>query len=149
MPSITPSYLYTLVALIVVSSLLVLAFMAYADTLRYSSELRQLSSLVHRIASKITELQTLAIPDNSVSEIFVQMPTSIGNQQYWLQLQNDSARAWLEGGLGNVPIDETDLRVYLSSDSLATGYFIGGYGAAHLTCQKNVGVTRVLLESSR
>lgn len=148
MPSITPSYLYTFAALIAVSSLLVFSFMAYADALRVSSEVKQLKNLMNYVAAKNTELLTLALTTNATTETHLQMPVVIGNKQYWLQLRNDSKKAWLEGGLGNMPIEETELRIYLPKEASATGYYIGGYGAACLKCYVNADVLQIQLTSS-
>jgi hypothetical protein len=148
LPSITPSYLYTFVALIAVSSLLVLSFMAYADAFRVSSETRRLKDLMDQVAAKGTELLTLTLSTNATTEAYLQMPTVIGNKEYWLQLRNDTAKAWLEAGFGDTPVEGTELRVYLPKEVLATGYYIGGYGAARLKCYFDAGAPRIRLESS-
>lgn len=148
MPSITPSYLYTFVALIAVSSLLIFSFMAYAEALRVSSEIRQLKNLMDHVAAKSTELLTLTLATNATSETFLPMPVSIGNKQYWLRLCHNSEKAWLEAGLGNIPIEGTELRVYLPKEASATGRYIGGYGAAHLKCYPNASVPQILFINS-
>jgi hypothetical protein len=135
MPSITPSHLYTFVALLAVSGLLVFSFMAYTDTLRFSSETKQLKLLMNSIAAKCTELLTLASVTNASVEAFVQMPNSVGSKQYWIQLNNDTAQAWLIGGLGDVPLEKADLRICLPKEACATGQYVAGHGAAHLECQ--------------
>jgi len=147
MPSITPSYLYTFIALIAVSSLLVFSFMAYADTLRVFSETKQLKNLIDYVAAKSTELLTLTLASNATAETFFQMPAAIGNKQYWLLLRNDSAKTWLEGGLGNIIIEGTELRVYLPREASATGYYIGGYGVAYLKCYVSAEVPQIQLAS--
>jgi len=147
LPSITPSYLYTFVALIAVSSLLVFSFMAYADALRVTTEFKQLKNLMDYVSAKSTELLTLTLTTNATAEASLQMPAVVGNKQYWLQLRNDSTRAWLEGGFGNTPIEGTELRVYLPKEASATGYYVGGYGAARLRCYLDVGVPRIQLTS--
>ena len=148
MPSITLGYLYTFVALMAVSSLLILSFMAYAEALRVSSETRQLKNLMDHVATESTELLTLTLATNATSEAFLPMPTSIGNKQYWLRLCNNSDKTWLEGGLGNVPMEGTELRVYLPKEASATGYCIGGYGAVHLRCYSNASVPQILFINS-
>jgi len=148
LPSITPSYLYTFVALIAVSSLLIFSFMAYAEALRASSEARQLKNLMDHVAAKSTKLLTLTLATSATSENFLSMPTSIGNKQYWLQFRNDSCKAWLEGGLGSTPVEGTELRVYLPKEASATGYYIGGHGAVYLKCYLNLSVPQILLTKS-
>jgi hypothetical protein len=147
LPSITPSYLYTFAALIAVGTLLVFSFMTYADVLRVSSEVNHLKNLMAYVAAKSTDLLTLASTTNSTAETHLQMPSVIGNKQYWLQLRNDSNEALLEGGLGNTPLQQTELRIYLPKAS-ATGYYIGGYGAACIKCYVSAGVSHIQLTSS-
>lgn len=145
MPSITPSYLYTFLALTAVSSLLIFSFMAYANVLRTSSETRQLKNLMDYVAGKSTELLTLALATNANSEAFLETPASIGNKLYWLQFRNDSAKTWLEGGLGDIPVEQTELRVYLPKEASATGHYIGSHGAIHLKCYLNGSSVHILL----
>lgn len=148
MPSITPSYLYTFIALIAVSGLLVFSFMNYAEALRVSSEVKQLKSLMDYVAAKSTELLTLSLVTNATVEVYLQMPTAIGNKQYWIQLDNDSANAWVEGGLGSTPVKGTDLKIQLPKETAVTGHYIGGYGAACLICYSSASVSRIQLNSS-
>ena len=148
MPTITPGYVYTFIALVAVCSLLLLSFIAYADALRVSSEAKQLKNLMSYVAAKSTELLTLTLTTNATSQIFLQMPTSIGSKEYWLQMHNGSVGAWVEGGLGNTPVNGTDMRVYLPEVASATGYYVGGYGAALLQCHLNAGTPTIELESS-
>lgn len=134
MPLITPSYLYTFVALLAVSSLLVFSFMAYSGNIRFSAEARQLRNLTSIVAIKSTELLTLTSTTNASAEAYVEMPASIGSQQYWIKLQNNSGKAWLESGFGSVPTEESDLRVYLPNEVFATGHYAAGHGPAKLVC---------------
>jgi hypothetical protein len=148
LPSITPSYLYTFIALIAVSSLLIFSFMAYANALKFSSEVRQLKNLMDYVAAETTELVTLTLTTNATSQCYLQMPTLIGDKQYWLQIRNDSGKTWLEGGFGNLPMEGAELHVYLPKGVLATGYYVGGYGVAQLECHSEAGVLRIQLKSS-
>lgn len=148
MPSITPSYLYSFIAIIAVSSLLVISFMTYTGTIRFSSEIRQLKNLMDSAAAKSTELLTITLTTNATTKSFIQMPATIGNKQYWLRLTNDSSGTWVEGGLGNVPYEGTDLRVCLPREASATGSYIGGYGSALFECHQEAGVPQIRLSSS-
>jgi hypothetical protein len=93
--------------------------MAYADTIRVFSETEQLKNLMDYVAAKSTELLTLTLTTNATAEAFLQMPAAIGNKQYRLQLRNDSAKAWLEGVFGNMPVEGTEMSVYLPKEARA------------------------------
>lgn len=147
MTAITPSYLYTFFAIIAVTSILLVSFIGYANAIRFSSETRKLKNLMDHVAAKTTELLTLAKAANASTEVFLQTPTSIGDKQYWLRLRNDSVKAWLEGGFGNMPT-EAELRVYLPNKALALGYYVSGYGAIRITCTVKADVLQIQLSSS-
>jgi len=103
---------------------------------------------MNQVAAKGTELLTLTLATNATTETFLQMPTTIGNKQYWLQLRNDSTQSWLEGGFGNTPTQGTEIRVYLPKGNSATGSYKGGYGAAFLRCYVSGGIPQIFLSSS-
>ncbi len=122
--------------------------MAYANTLQVATEARRLKNLMDQVAAKSTELITLTLVTNATAEDFIQMPSAIGNKQYWLQLRNDSANVWIEGGFGSTVLEGVDLRVYLPQEASATGFFVGGYGAAHIECNAIAGALHIQLGSS-
>jgi hypothetical protein len=122
--------------------------MGYAGALRFSSEVKQLRHLMDRVAAKSTEMIALTLTTNTSIEAHLQMPTLIGNNQYWLQIRNDSQNTWLGGGFGGTPAIGTDLHVFLPKEAVGTGYFVGGYGAVRLRCYLDAGVPRIVLESS-
>lgn len=147
MPSVSPSYLYTFIAMLAVGSLLVFSFMAYVNATRFSSETKQLKNLMDYVAARSTELVTLALTTNETAQSCLQMPVTIGSRQYWLQLQNDSENVWIEGGFGDTALEGTGLRIYLPKEANATGYYVGGYGAAYLSCVFSFGVPQLRLEN--
>lgn len=134
MPSILPGHLYTFVALIAVSGILIFTFMDYTEAVRFSSETRQLKNLVDAISAKCTGVLTLAKTANASAEVFVDMPSSIGNKQYWLSLRNDSRHAWVEGGFGLTPTMVTELRAYIPCGVDASGHYFASHGPARLSC---------------
>jgi hypothetical protein len=121
--------------------------MAYANTLQFATEARRLKNLMDQVAAKCTELATLTMVTNATAEGFIQMPSAIGNKQYWLRLRNNSANAWIEGGFGSTALDGTDLRVYLPQETSAAGFFLGGHGAAHIECNAVAGALHITLGS--
>lgn len=145
MPTLTLSFLYTFVAMIAVSTLLVASFMVYTNALRTSSEAKRLQNLIEIVAAKGTELLTLTSATNASAEAFIDMPAVIGEKQYWMQLHNDSANVWLEGGLGNTPAEGAEMRVYLPTQASVSGRYIAGFGAAHLKCETSEGSPRMML----
>lgn len=147
MPAMPLSYLYTFFAIIAVSSLLLAAFIDYTGAIRFAAETRKLKNLMDYVAAKAAELITLAAATNSSAETFIQAPPTIGETQYWLRLQNDSSKTWLEGGFGNVPTEETELYVYLPGKASASGDYVSGYGAIRLACLTSLNTPCLKLSS--
>ena len=136
-PSTIPGHIYTMIALAVVGALLVATVNSYAGTLRSTSEIEQLKNLLSQVAAKGTELITLTASTNSSVTASVQLPASIGTQQYWMRARNDSSNVWIEGALGGIIEGDAPNRVYLPKTVSASGHFISGYGSAILKTHMN------------
>jgi hypothetical protein len=122
--------------------------MVYAGTARASSEIKLLSKLLDYVAADASELLNIVLTVNATIERYLQMPSAIGNQQYWLRLCNDSSSAWVKGGLGTTPIEGSELKAYLSKEVIASGSYMSGYGSAKLTCFLDDGVPRLQLSNA-
>jgi hypothetical protein len=132
----------------IVGSLLVFTFIDYAGAFKLSSEVRQLKGLMDRVAAKSTELVTLTLGANASADAFIETPQTIGNKGYWLQLLNDSSKAWVEGGLGTTPFEGSDLRVYLPPETSGTGCYISDHGTIRLKCALDAGTAQIQLAGS-
>ncbi len=137
-----------MIALAAVGALLVATVNSYAGTLRNASEVEQLKNLLSQIAAKGIELLTLTASTNSSAEASVQLPASIGTQQYWMRARNDSSSVWFEGALGDMFEGEVANRVYLPRTVSAAGQYVSGYGSAVLQTHMN-GLTPQLDLSSQ
>jgi hypothetical protein len=115
--------------------------------MRETSEANRLENLMNLVALESIRLLTLTLSTNASTEAFLQLPPRIGDKQYWLKLENDSSRAWIEGGFGNSPSESGKLRVSIIKAVLATGSYVSGYGAARLSCFFDVGVVQIQLSS--
>ena len=134
MPSIIPSYVYTFFALSIVGTLLICMFSGFAVSVKQDVEVEQLKNLLEHVAAESCEIISTTQTNNSTVTIRVQMPTRLGEKQYWIQFRNDTAHAWVEGGLGAVPV-ETSLLIYVPGLVAASGLYHSGYGFAELECQ--------------
>jgi hypothetical protein len=132
MPSVVSSYVYTFAALVAVSALLIFSVNSYAYSLRAASEQDQLQSILTGVAAKANEVLTLVTTNNASLTVSLSMPTSIGNQYYWLRICNDSSRAWVEGALGEFHEGLTGHQVVIPSYAVMSGYFTSVKGIAKL-----------------
>ena len=128
MPTIAPSYILVFFALITISSILITSYATYTTTMRTALEIEQLKNLLNHVASKGYELTALTAATNSTLEATLQLPTSIGNKQYWIRLRNEGSKAWVEGSLGTIHAGNVTNRVCLPKTLVAMGNYSSGYG---------------------
>ena len=148
MPSIATSYLYTFLALIIVSILLVCSFSLYTSTVRSLPEIKQLKNILDHVAAKGNELLTLVTATNSTVRAIIQPPSIIGHQEYWIRVRNDTSNAWIEGALGQIRENRTTSRVFLPRKASTSGHYMGGYGSAILECYMNGSILQLNLNSA-
>lgn len=147
MPSIAISNFLTFIALIAASTLLVGSFDIYTATVRIIPEIRELKNILNYLAANGDELLALVAVTNSTTRLFNHLPPRIGNQQYWIQLRNDSSNTWLEGALGQLGERKTIYQVFLPRKTSASGQYVGGHGPAMLECYMNSSVLQLNLSS--
>jgi len=136
MPSIIPSYIYTLFASIIVGTLVIAACGLSTSNLKHEAEKQQLSNIAEYVATESLELVSHAVAENLTSTIHLNVPQLIGNQRYWIKVANDSAKTWVEVGFGTTAIS-SDQRAYIPSEVAASGTYTSGSGAAILECHSN------------
>jgi len=147
LPSIVSSYIYTLVALTAVSALLLFSLNSYTFTLRNTSETAQLKNILNGVAAKANEILTLVTATNSSLTVYLALPTTIGDQYYWMRIRNDSSCAWVEGSLGQMLEGYAELRVLIPSKTSTSGYFISVQGQALLQGYMNGSTPQLNLAS--
>jgi hypothetical protein len=148
LPSIIPSYIYMFAAMTAVGTLLIFSFNSYATTLRSVPETEQLDNLLNHVAAKATELLTQT-KINSNTRIILNLPIRIGDRDYWIRLQNDSTRSWVEGGFGEMWNGTISHRVFFPNKPAVTGHYISGFGVAVMKCYMNGSALQLLLTSTR
>lgn len=145
MPSIIPSYVYTLFAMMIVGTLLIGAFTLSTINIKNDAEDQQLKRIAEYVAAKGCELLSVSKAEVIQTSLTLDVPVLVGNQQYWIRLENDSSSAWVETGYGTIP-SESGQRVLIPFDVSASGGVVSGLGVAVLKC--NVGHATTYLELS-
>lgn len=133
MPSIIPSYIYTLFASIIVGTLVICACSLSTLNVRNEAEKQQLLNVAEYVSTKSLELISHAATDNLTSTLRLNVPSLIGDKRYWIQIANDSFRAWVEVGFGTTA-QSSEHRTYIPSEVSASGTYISGSGVARLEC---------------
>lgn len=134
-----------MVALAAVGTLLIATLNSYTTILKTAFETEQLLNILNHVAAKANELITVAAASNCSTQVFLQLPSSIGYQQYWLRARNDSSSTWIEGSLGKIVEETAPNRLFLPRSTSASGYFIGGYGLAVLESYMNGSIPQITL----
>ncbi len=128
MPSIIPGYVYTLFASVIIGTLIITACGLTVANVKREAEEQQLSNIAEYVAVKGMELTAHAPADNLTSVVHLDIPPLIGNQRYWIQITNDSSKAWVEAGFGATVLS-SEQRVYVPTDIVASGTYVSGSGA--------------------
>ena len=133
MPSIIPSYIYTLFASIIVGTIVISACGLSTANMKAEVEKQQLSNIAGYVATESLELVAHATAENLTSTIHLNVPQLIGNQRYWIKIANDSAKTWVEAGFGTTAT-ASDQLAYIPLEVVASGAYTSGSGTAILQC---------------
>jgi hypothetical protein len=139
-PSIIPSYVYTLFACMIVGALLIFASSMSVVNVKNEADLQKLKNIADSVATKALELVSQVKAHNLTVYTLLNVPISVGNQRYWLRLSNDSFRSWVDIGFGTQP-QSNEQRAYIPSMILASGTYISGAGIPALRCYVNNSAT--------
>ena len=134
MPSQATNYFYTLVAMGVISLMLTNAFEGQVGALEGVAEKKELRRLMEAVAAEGTELASITEATGATVKVNIETPTSLGNRQYWVRLESDGSRAWVEGGFGEPWTGTLLSETYLPWNVSASGTYRGGYGTLSLNC---------------
>ena len=137
MPAIIPSYVYTMIAFAIIGALLISSVISYTNTLKITSEKKQLYNVMSQLSTSAITMANLLSKENSSAQAFVDLPSSIGNQQYWLSFQNDSFYAWIYGGFGTDVQKTGSDQMFLLKGLDINGNFVSGYGSAIIEGSRN------------
>jgi hypothetical protein len=133
LPSLIPSYVYTLFASIIVGTIVISACGLSTVNVKQEAEKQQLSNISEYAATESLELISHATAENLTSNLRLDVPSLIGNQRYWIKIANDTAKTWVEVGFGTTVIS-SEQRTYMPSAVSASGTYISGSGVAILEC---------------
>ena len=136
MPSIIPSYVYTLMASIVVGTLLIYAFDVSTIGTKNQAEEQQLTNIAEYVATKSCELVSATMAENLSASLRLELQPLIGDQRYWIQLGNDSLAGWIESGYGPT-LSSTEHHVPIPFEVCAVGTYVSDSGTARLSCWTN------------
>ncbi len=133
MPSIIPSYIYTIFATVIVGTLVIGMCGLATGNIKQEAEKQQLSNIANYVAAKSLELSSNAIANNFTSTIVLDVPSLIGDKIYWIRFANDTSKTWVETGFGTIAVQtgyKTEIPFYAS----ASGTVVSSSGLLLLNC---------------
>ncbi len=146
MPSLIPSYVYSLFAALIVGSIVVYTCSLSTLNIQNQAEEQRLANITEYVALESMTLLSHSPEDDWNMTAFLDMPYQIGNQRYWIQIRKDSSNVWIESGFGTT-IGSGYSRVCLPANVEASGSFLSGLGRAVLQCQSENQVVTLTLTS--
>ena len=135
MPTIIPGYVYSLFAALVVGTIVVSSCSLSTVNIRNEAQDQQLANVDKYVATQGLTLLTNVVEDNQNVTQFLEIPSQIGNQRFWIRIINDSSSSWVESGFGTTAF-QSDRRIYIPADITASGIFVSGSGRAVLQCSR-------------
>ncbi len=134
MPSIIPGYVYSLFAALIVGTIVVYSCSVAAMSIRVDADEQQLINIEQYVAAESLTLLSHTTQDNQNTTQYLDIPSQVGNQRFWISIANDSSRAWVESGFGPTVLS-SDLQAEIPAEITASGSFVSGSGRAILQCR--------------
>ena len=127
MPSIIPSWVYSIFATIIVGTIIVYGCSISTLNIKNDAQNQQLVNIDEYVATQTMNLVTSSTQNNQNITQFLNLPTQIGNQPYWIAIVNDSSNAWVESGFGTT-VSYSQPHVCIPAQVAASGTFVSYYG---------------------
>ena len=133
MVSIIPAYVYTLFAALVVGVLIVSSCSYATLNVRNEAEKQQLSNINEYVATQSLMLITDAAQGNQNVTQFLNLPSQVANQVYWVCISNNSGGIGVTSGFGStVCLSQSGVAIPAKAD--ASGVFVSTFGRPCLEC---------------
>jgi hypothetical protein len=134
MPSIVPSYVYVLFASVIVGTIIIGACGVSILEIKNNADKQQLSNIAEYVTAQSNKMILQATRDNANSTVYLNLPINVGYQKYWIQIENDTSKAWVTAGFGSIQTSSQQ-RTYLPADISASGVYTSYSGIAVLKCE--------------
>lgn len=133
MPSIIPTYVYSLFAALMVGIIIVCTCSVVTAGVKSNADTQQLTNINEYIATQSLIMLSQTTCENQNITQTLDIPSQVGNQRFWIRITNDSQTAWVESGFGPTVLT-SDERVEMPAKVAASGSFVSGSGRAILEC---------------
>ena len=134
MPSIIPSYVYSLFATLIVGAILVGGITMETANIRNQAVTQQLSNLDEYVATQSMALATRAVETGQNTTLYLDIPSQVANQVYWVALVNGQSGAQVTSGLGSTAVLSDQDGVAIPAEVSVSGFYCSSDGRAFLQC---------------
>jgi hypothetical protein len=145
MPSIIPSYIYSLFAALIVGTIIISTCSVSTLNIKNEAKNQQLANLNKYVATESLNLLSSTKSDQNTTQ-FLNLPLQVGNQIYWVRIASDSSGTWVESGFGTT-VSSSQSRICIPANILASGIFFSSYGRPFLQCYTDNGTVTLTLVS--
>ncbi len=143
MPTIVPSYVYSLFAALIVGVIVVYSCSVATMNIRADANQQQLKNIEQYVAAQTLRLISHTTINQNTT-VYLDIPSQIGNQRFWINLANDSSTTWVESGFGDRVLS-SGLQEVVPAQVAASGSFVSGSGRPLLECRFENQVATVTL----
>jgi hypothetical protein len=133
MPSIIPGWVYSLFASLIVGVIIVASCSLATVNVKNEAESTQLTNIEEYVATQSLIILTHVAQNNENVTQYLDLPTQVGNQVYWICIENSSSGAWVSSGLG-LTVDLSQSGFCVPVQVSASGVYISSYGRPVLQC---------------
>jgi hypothetical protein len=134
MPSIIPGWVYSIFAALIVGAIIIYACSISTLNVKNLANTQQLRNINEFVATQSLSLLSQTTENNQNTTQFLDIPSSIGNQRFWIRIASDPSGARVESGFGTT-VSSSNIQMSIPANFEASGYFISGSGRAKLQCQ--------------
>ena len=132
-PTIIPSYVYSLFAALVVGSIIIYACNASVSGIRNDANTQVLQNIDQYVAAQSLNLLAHTTETGQNTTQYLEVPANLGGQRFWVQIGKDASSAWVKSGFGT-EVFASQTRVSIPADVVASGTYVSGSGRPYLQC---------------
>lgn len=132
MVSSIPSYMYSLFASLIIGSILVCAVSVETLSIRGSANEQQLENIQQYVAAQALTLIAQTTFEGQSTIQYLDIPSAIGNQRFYIHLASDQNSAWVTSGFNQNTTISRPTEVPAKAD--AQGSYLSGQGRPLLQC---------------
>jgi hypothetical protein len=132
-PSIIPGWVYSIFAALIVGAIIVYSCSLASMNIKNQATNQQLTNIDEYLATQCLTVISHTTENNQNTTQYLDIPTQVGNQRFWIRIASDSSGAWVESGFG-ATASSSQPKMNIPAQVVASGTFVSGQGRPELQC---------------